>query len=86
MGNLNHTVQGQSPDTNKPGKQSDKICFHSDKWDLEALLQVRTLTRGRTSEIREGVRIRNTELYSIVRCPHENLHIVYHSEIRTGVC
>jgi hypothetical protein len=44
MGNLHHTVQGQSPDTNKPGKQSDKICFHSDKWDMEALLQVRTLT------------------------------------------
>jgi len=44
MGNLYHTVQGQSPDTNKPGMQGDKINFHSDKWEFVALLQVGTLT------------------------------------------
>jgi len=43
-GKLYHTVQGQSPDTNKPGTQSDNISFHSDKWEFETLLQVRTLT------------------------------------------
>jgi len=39
-----------------------------------------------TSEIKEAVRIRNTEVYCIVRCAHENLHIIHHSESRTGVC
>jgi len=43
MGKLYHTVQDHSPDTNKPGTQGDKISFHSDKWEFEALLQVRTL-------------------------------------------
>lgn len=44
MGNLYHTVQGQSPDTNKRGMQGDKISFHSHKWEFEGLLRVRTLT------------------------------------------
>jgi hypothetical protein len=46
----------------------------------------KNFNRDGTSEINEAVRVRNTEVYIIVRCAHENLHIVRHSESRTGVC
>ena len=80
------TVQGPSPDTSKPRTQGDKRSFHSDKWELEAVLQVRTLTEIGRSEMKEAVRVRNTQVCSIVRCTDENPHIVRHSESRTGVC
>jgi len=87
MLNFYHTVQCQSPDASKPGTQGDKISFHSDKWEgVRGSSSSKNFNRNGTSEIKEAIRVRNTQVYSIVRCPYENLHIVDHSESRTGVC
>jgi len=79
------TVQGQSPDTSKPGTQGDKIRFHPDKWGVQGSPSSKNFNWDGTSEIKGATRVRNTHVCSIVRFPHENLHTVDHSESRTGV-
>jgi len=68
-------------------KQGDKISVHSDKWEFEARIHVRTVTGMGSSDIMEVVRVRNIPVYTTVNCPHENVYTVrYYQRRRTVVC
>jgi len=81
-----HGAQGQSSDTNRPRTEVGKKELHTDQWQFDSFIPVKSLTVMGRSDVCGKQYELIIQMYAVVSRPHQNLHVVNHYQTRrTGV-